>query len=412
MSSEDEPAFDPSAVIAAVSTFLLGAAPSLTRADVAELSGVTPEVARERWRALGFPEVADGVVAFTHADVEALRLTQSLIDLGVVRPESEQAFIRTTGRTFARLAEWQARAMLASVIDTSTEDEPSLKVLDEIVPIGERVQAYVWRRHLVGAASRLLLKESTDTSGTPMCVGFADIVGYTTRSRSMSTGELAAMVDRFEEVATGLITDHHGQVVKTIGDEVLFVTDLPKDAALLALELLEEHLHDDMFPKVRVGLAHGKVLSRLGDVFGPVVNVASRLTSVAKPGRAVIDRAMADQLREDPELRIRRMRRTAVKGYDHLEPWSLKKPRESDDPRPTPRTAIVEAFEDATTQVDDATRIARAALGTAIERPRRERHGATKRSTSGNKTDKPEKAPDPKPGTAADESSGVDVELS
>ena len=337
MTGEDEPAFDPSAVIEAVSTFLLGEAPSLSREDVAELSGLPPEITRQRWRALGFPEVADGVVAFTHADVEALRLTQSLIDLGVIRPESEQAFIRTIGRTFARLAEWQVRTMLTSVIDTSPDEELSLELLDEIVPIGERVQAYVWRRHLVGAASRLLLKELTDAPGTPMCVGFADIVGYTTRSRHMSTGELAAMVDRFEEVAAGLITDHHGQVIKTIGDEVLFVADQPKDASLLALELLEEHLNDDMFPEVRVGMAYGNVLSRLGDVFGPVVNVASRLTSVAKPGRAVIDRAMADELREDVELRIRRMRRTSVKGYDHLEPWSLKRPREIGDPRPTPR---------------------------------------------------------------------------
>lgn len=344
MTGEDEPTFDPSVVIEAVSTFLLGEAPSLSREDVAELSGLPPEITRQRWRALGFPEVADGVVAFTHADVEALRLTQSLIDLGVIRPESEQAFIRTLGRTFARLAEWQVRAMLASVIEAGPEEELSLELLDEIVPIGERVQAYVWRRHLVGAASRLLLRESTDASGTPMCVGFADIVGYTTRSRRMSTGELAAMIDRFEEVATGLITDHHGQVIKTIGDEVLFVTDQPKEASLLALELLEEHLNDDLFPEVRVGMAYGNVLSRLGDVFGPVVNVASRLTSVAKPGRAVIDRTLADELREDEELRIRRMRRTAVKGYDHLEPWSLKRPRERTLP-PTPRDALVEAIE-------------------------------------------------------------------
>lgn len=393
MTGDEESAFDPSVVIAAVSTFLLGESPSLRREDVAELSGVPPEVTRERWRALGFPEVDDDVVAFTHADVEALRLTQKLIDLGVVRPDSEQAFIRTTGRTFARLAEWQVRVMLTSVADVSPDEELSVELLDEIVPIGERLQSYVWRRHLAGAATRLLLKESADAEGTPMCVGFADIVGYTTRSRRMSTGDLAAMVDRFEQVATGLITDHHGQVVKTIGDEVLFVTDEPKDAAFLALELLEEHLADDMFPEVRVGMAYGNVLSRLGDVFGPVVNVASRLTSVAKPGRAVIDRALADELRADEELRIRRMRRTAVKGYEHLEPWSLKRPREVDGPRPTPRDAIEEVFEDAATRVGDAARVARAAVETATERPRRARHS----SLSDPKPARTDKRPKPRP---------------
>ena len=54
---------------------------------------------------------------------------------------------------------------------------------EKVIPLGERVQAYVWRRHLVNAASRLLLTESDDTDAAPMCVGFADIVGYTTRSR-------------------------------------------------------------------------------------------------------------------------------------------------------------------------------------------------------------------------------------
>lgn len=379
MTGEEESAFDPSVLIEAVSAFLLGESPTLRRQDVAELSDVSPEVARERWRALGFPEVDEDDVAFTHADVEALRLTQNLIDLGVVRPDSEQAFIRTTGRTFARLAEWQVRAMLASVIETSPGENLSLQLLEEIGPI-ERVQSYVWRRHLVSAASKLLLKETTDAEGTPMCVVFADIVGYTTRSRRMSTGDLAAMVDRFEEVATGLITDHHGQVIKTIGDEVLFVADKPKEAALLALELLEEHVKDEMFPEVRVGMAYGTVLSRLGDVFGPVVNVASRLTSVAKPGRAVIDRSMAEALREDEELRIRRMRRTAVKGYDHLEPWSLKRPREVDDPRPKLRDAIEEALEDAVTQVDDATQVARAVVENATERRHRETGGSVKPS--------------------------------
>ena len=77
---------------------MLGEAPHLRRADVSEQSGVPPDVARARWRALGFPEADDDDVAFTKADVEALRLTQELIGLGVIEPETEQAFIRTIGR--------------------------------------------------------------------------------------------------------------------------------------------------------------------------------------------------------------------------------------------------------------------------------------------------------------------------
>jgi adenylate cyclase len=324
---------DSSDVIQAITELMLGEAPHLKRADVAELSGVDPDVARQRWRALGFPEADEDDAAFTQADVDALRLTQELVELGIIEPDTEQPFIRTIGRSFARLADWQVRAFLGSMGADSQEEVAAgdLAELEKVVPLGEKVQAYVWRRHLVNAASRLLLTDA-DVDASPMVVGFADIVGYTSRSRKMTRQELTDMVERFEEVTGGVITDHHGRVVKTIGDEVLFVVDEPKDAAVLALELLEKHQDDEEFPEVRIGLAHGNVLNHMGDVFGPVVNVASRLTSVARPGSIVVDRDMAEHLRDDDELRLKRMRRTSVKGYEHLEPWSLKRPREKDDP--------------------------------------------------------------------------------
>ena len=326
----DDPAFDPAVVIEAVTAMLLGESPHLRRAEVSELSGVEPEVARARWRALGFPETDDDAAAFTQADVEALRLTQELLELGVIEPDNEQAFIRTIGRAYARLAEWQVRTFLGSVDLAATEEDGGAGQLDQletIIPLGERVQSYVWRRHLANAASRLLLTESDDPEAAPMCVGFADIVGYTTRARRMSGTELAQLVDRFDEVTTGIITDHHGRVVKTIGDEVLFAVDEPGQAALIALELLDRHVADESFPEVRIGMAYGNVLNRMGDVYGQVVNVASRLTKVARPGTAVIDRELAESLRDDDELRLKRMRRTSVKGYEHLEPWSLRRPR-------------------------------------------------------------------------------------
>jgi len=377
MTAEDQTPFDPAVLLTAVTALLLGEQPHLDRAEVAKLSGVSEDLARERWRSLGFPEVDDGVIAFTSADVEALKMTQKLVDMGYFKSGTEQAFIRTTGRTFARLAEWQSRATLDSIIDISGGAEPSLELLDELTQLGGDVQSYIWRRHLSTAVGRLLLTDSTDAEATPMCVGFADIVGYTALSRKMSTEELEAMVERFEQVTTELLADHRGRVVKTIGDEVLFIVDEPKDAALMALELLERHLADEDFPEVRIGMAYGNVLNRLGDVFGPVVNVASRLTSIARPGRAVLDRAMAESLRDDPALRIRRKRRTSVKGYEHLEPWSLKRPRDEDDPKPRPREAIEETLEDLATQVNDAVSAAVAVSESAGERTRRTRHHST-----------------------------------
>lgn len=364
-SGRDSPAFDPGILVSAVSSYLLGEMPHLTGPQVAAQAGVPYEVAKERWRALGFPDVSEDEVSFTQSDVQALRVTQKLFEYDVVEPDAQTAFVRTTGRTFARLAEWQARAFMRGALgsdDSGTEDTAesmSLKHIDEIVPLTEQIQSFVWRRHLVSATSRLLLRKSAETSATPMAVGFVDIVGYTSRSRRLSAGDLAQFIEDFEAVIDRIITEHHGQVIKTIGDEVLFVSDDANLAAQMALEMIGQHELDDDFPQVRVGMAYGHVLSRLGDVYGPVVNVASRLTSIAKRGRIVIDRTLGEMLREEDWLRVRRMRRTSVKGYEHLEPWSLKRPRDqgkdSDDERGGLRDTIEDVVEETLEQAADAS---------------------------------------------------------
>jgi len=349
--TDDQESFDASAVIEAVTETLLGQPPTLTRLEVAKKAGLAPEVNAARWRALGFPEVADDDIAFTKADVEALKVTESLISLGFINRENEESFIRTVGRTFARLAEWQVRGLLTSLLEgkSGTVSGRDLKEINEILRLASKVQDYVWRRHLVGAAIRMVLQNSVDTESEPACAGFVDIVGYTTRSRSMSSHELASLVERFESVVTDLITEHSGRVVKTIGDEIFFVVDDPVEAAWLGVELIEQHVHDESFPNVRVGMAYGDLLHRLGDVFGPVVNMASRLTSVARPGRAVVDKELAKLAKGEPGVRLKRMPRTRIKGFETVEPWSLK--RERSDRRKGLRGAVGDIIEEAAEDV-------------------------------------------------------------
>lgn len=163
-----------------------------------------------------------------------------------------------------------------------------------------------------------------------MGVGFADIVNYTSQSRSLTRSELARLIDHFEERALEIVVAHHGRIIKTIGDEILFVADDAEQIARIGLELVEERGRDGSFPQLRVGLAWGKALARLGDVLGPVVNVASRLTSTARPGKVVVDRNLADELRGGDHFKVRRLRRTSVRGYRRLEPWALRRPAGED----------------------------------------------------------------------------------
>lgn len=344
---------DPQEVVELLEQKLLGGPPTLTGQQLADEVGVSIEVARLRWRSLGFTAVADDEVAFTPADLEALRLTQRMHELGLISVEDEAALIRTLGRSFARLAEWQL-AMLGSTVDPSVLGAEELDaVVDEIIPLIDQVQGYVWRRHILGAASRALLAPPVeDEDGVNAAIGFADIVGYTRQTRSLSQEELAALVEGFEARALAIITAHHGRIIKTIGDEILFAADSAADAARIALELVEGHREDEDFPELRVGVAWGPVLHRLGDVFGPTVNLASRLTSVARPGRVLIDKELAEAVEGDPDFKLRRMRRVSVKGYRRLEPWVLRRPLDEDELPPV-AAQIYEKGQDLLRVVDE-----------------------------------------------------------
>jgi adenylate cyclase len=74
-----------------------------------------------------------------------------------------------------------------------------------------------------------------------------------------------------------------------------------------------------------VGAAYGAVLSRLGDIYSPVVNLASRLTSLARPNALLVDRELASRLHDVAGYRVRPLRRVSVRGYDHLQPWLVRR---------------------------------------------------------------------------------------
>ncbi|HET6562977.1 MAG TPA: adenylate/guanylate cyclase domain-containing protein, partial [Marmoricola sp.] len=290
------PAIDPERLYAELERAILGSARSLNRVQVAEQAGVPLDRAIELWRALGFPGTdSDTEPRYSQADVEALRLVGWLVETGFIDQAVEVTLVRSMGRSFARLAEWEIAELSAAALAGSMETDQSRleELMTSLIPVVEDLHAYVYRRHLANAAARMLLLPGGD-DGVRMAVGFADIVGFTRRSRGLSQAELARLVETFEATSAAIVTNHRGRVIKTIGDEVLFVADDPVDGARIARALVEAH--DEEFPEVRVGVAYGDVVSRLGDVFGPVVNVASRLTSIARPGRVLVDRDLHEVL--------------------------------------------------------------------------------------------------------------------
>ncbi len=319
---------DLSGALEVVENYLLGEAPSLTRVDVAEQSGVPLEVAEELWRLLGFAHQDDDSVAFTEADVEALRHTHALVKLGVLSPDRQAALVRTWGRSYARLAEWQTRLLTDVALESDDPAAQLATLAEQVLPRVEALQSYVWRRHLVSAGSRLMAVESTGSPLVTMAVGFVDIVGFTSRSKELTDAQLVEWIEHFEAECSGIVVDHGGRVIKNIGDEVLFVADdLAAAADTCLLMAARGSDEEDSFPEVRAGLAYGEVVSRLGDVFGPTVNIASRLTSIARPGTVLVDDGAHEALDGDDEgpFAFRKLRRTSVKGYERLQPWALRR---------------------------------------------------------------------------------------
>lgn len=345
---------------------LLGEEPHLTQAEVAERAGIPLEFARELWHLLGFAHAEPEERAFTDRDVQALRFTQDLIDLGVIDDDRQDGLVRTLGRSFARLAEWQVGLLADAAREAGVDPTGGLlELADEVLPRVEDLQRYVWRRHLLSVASRMLAVADPGDLASRRAVCFVDIVGYTSRSRNLTERELVAWLEAFETAALDTVIEHGGRIIKNIGDELLIVVDTAEAGAAIALELTRRGADpDDDFPQVRAGVAYGDVVTRLGDVFGSTVNIAARLTSVARPGTVLVDRGMHHALTgsedddaepsgpasaeqpehpedtdstaapstddtdgggaEGPSYRLRRVRRVSVKGYSRLHAWALQ----------------------------------------------------------------------------------------
>jgi adenylate cyclase len=303
---------------------LLGGERLHNREKVAELAGVEVGHAQELWRALGFADVEDETVAFTDRDVWALHTVDQLGKEGWLDDRMQVSMARALGQSLARLADWQLAA-IGSMVDPDTAADTAMQRAEQLVPVVEELIGYVWRRHLAAAAGRALAVDGDEFATRSMSVGFADLVGFTGLTRELGEVELGALVESFESLASDIIASAGARLVKTIGDEVLFVADDAPTAAEVALQLSEQIPQLANVPDLRVGLACGTVLSRLGDVYGEPVNIASRLTSVARPGSVLVDSECAGALEGDERWRLRRVPPRPVRGYALVHPMRLRR---------------------------------------------------------------------------------------
>ena len=284
-------------------------------AGLAAAAGLDEELARRLWRAVGFPDVPSGVAVFTDRDVEAARLALAQAPERDIEAGTLLQQVRVISGSLARVASVEAEgvAELLNELQAShaSDDEIALSVLSDtrLADVGVlidylhrlQLRAAVWRRMVLAAEPDIAI-----------AVGFADLSGYTKLTAELDASELSDLVGRWEAVSYDTIAANGARVVKTIGDEVMYV-GLTNETVAASLALRDASAAVGL-PPLRIGLAAGPVVVRDGDYFGPVVNLASRLTEIAAPGEVLIPAALRDELRPASGIEVRFVPR----GTQHL----------------------------------------------------------------------------------------------
>ena len=323
---------------------LLGEVPSLTLTEVAQRAGTSVEVAQKFWRAMGFADVQPDEVHFTEQDVAALEDTMALLDEtsdSSLASASVLELLRAQSYTMDRLVLWELETFVTDLSERLGLDDTSARLvaldrIDGLVELLSRQLTYVWRRHMVSILGRTDAEVSTrgrEDTGPDLyplirSLGFVDIVSFTQRAQGMSKAALTHMLEGFENTARDVITSRGARVVKTIGDAVMYISDDLLIAADVVTALVEELQKGPDAIRVRASLVEGRVISRSGDVFGPTVNLASRLVDAAEPGGIRLDESTAMAILRSPEAgryRVGQCHEVVAKGLGQIVPWSLER---------------------------------------------------------------------------------------
>jgi adenylate cyclase len=303
-----------------------------TTGDLARATGLSERDTRRFFRALGFPDAGDQA-SYGEADLTVLSAVTAMVVDSEVDPDTVIRLVRAIGQNVARMSEWQVAAMASRADQLSTGSVSPRERHDAAVRISQEardglqlVLLHTWRRHVRAALDRLdeSPAENEDEQVTEVTVGFADLVNFSALSNELDPNRLGEMVEIFEARCGDVVAAHEGRMIKTIGDSVLFITGEAEQAMRIAGGLIDMIGTDARLPDVRIGLATGTVVTRLGDIFGPPVNLAARLTALARRNRIITDRTTAAALKGS-RYECRRLTARPLRGFGLVEPIAVRR---------------------------------------------------------------------------------------
>ncbi len=301
---------------------IAGDGPRHTPREVAEISGVPLDLLQRATAALGIPNPDPDERSLTEADLDEARRIKAFRDAGLPEEGIVQV-ARTIGMGTARIAEANRELVVRTLMQPGdTERDLALRfaaAAEHMLPVFEPTLSYAFRAHMLEQIRRDVIAAADLASGTPggmsdVTVCFADLVGFTKLGEQVETEELGLIAGRLDELATA-VAEPPVRLVKLIGDAAMLVSGdaaAMVEAALRMVEAADGEGED--FPRLRAGIAQGSVHVQAGDYYGRPVNLASRLTAIAKPGSVLLDATAHEAAGDGFEYSFAGEKR--LKGFD------------------------------------------------------------------------------------------------
>jgi adenylate cyclase len=273
--------------------------------EVAEISGIDLDLLRRFRAALGVPYGDPDEKVGTEADLQAAIRTKAIIDAGLP-PEGLLQSARTIGMGMARVAEANRELVVRNLADPSDNERDLANSLAAtamaLLPLVGETLNYAFQANLLEQVRRDVMGTADLAGGiggaVERSICFADLVEFTSLGEEIAPEELGEVAGRFEELATD-IAAAPVRLVKTIGDAVMLVSPEAEPLVEQALDLVAAAAAEgDQFPVLRAGIATGPTLPQAGDYYGRSVNLASRVTGIARPGSVLVDAPTRDSAGE------------------------------------------------------------------------------------------------------------------
>jgi adenylate cyclase len=258
--------------------------------EICEQSGLDLDFFQAQRRALGLAVPDPDERIYGEPDLEAARMGNEYRRAGLPDEDGLEAQ-RVLGRGMARYVE-AVTALVGQTVLEGAADERELAERLEAMSRTLLPLAGPWLERVFALHLREALRQEVITgeqlasgrldSGRDCAVAFADLVGFTELGETIPVEELGSVAGRLSRLAEAVI-EPPVKIVKEIGDAVMLVSPQPAALVEAGLRLIEGSEGEDGLPAIRAGVAYGPAVNRWGDWYGSTVNVASRLTSRARP---------------------------------------------------------------------------------------------------------------------------------